>query len=152
MGDRKKIINELIIRLSLIFLTIVLVFFLISFTIDVFSNFSIYLKKDEYKYGNMRVTRIGSDSYGSPHTFASGKVENIKTSIYLGLEKEVKIKNYYPILYKPDGMQSFLITEDFKFNPLKNFYCGISEIFGIIFVLFSISKIYRYFKLKGIEQ
>ncbi|UWY27740.1 hypothetical protein N4T20_18690 [Flavobacterium sp. TR2] len=62
----------------------------------------------------MIVTRIGEDSYESPHLFANGKVENIKTSIYLGLEKEVEIKNYYPILYKRDGKQSFLITKDFK--------------------------------------
>ncbi|MBL0738427.1 hypothetical protein JI750_16140 [Flavobacterium sp. GN10] len=146
MENRKKILNELMIRLGLIVITILLVFFSISFTIDIFSDFSIYLNRDEYKRGNMIVTRIGEDSYGSPHLFANGKVENIKTSIYLGLEKEVEIKNYYPILYKRDGKQSFLITKDFEFDPTKYLYYGISKIFSIVFFLFIISKIYKYFK------
>lgn len=146
MENRKKIINELMIRLGLIFLSIVSIFFIISFTIDVFSNFSIYLNRDEYKRGNMIANSVSADSYGSPHMFASGKVANVKTSVYLGLEKDITIENYYPILYKPDGNQSFLITKDFKFNPLKHLYYGILEILGTIFFLFIISKIYKYFK------
>ncbi|MDA6072758.1 hypothetical protein NJT12_24345 [Flavobacterium sp. AC] len=151
MENQKKIIREITIRLSLVVVTLVIFFFLITLTIDVISDFSIYNNRNNYTSGKMKVTRIGADSYGSPHLYANGYVENIKTSVYLGLENEVKIKDYYPILYKPDGKQSFLTTKDFKFTPINYLYSGIFKILGILFLLFLVSRIYKYFKNSKLE-
>lgn len=150
--ENKKIIKELIRRLGLIFIVIIVFFLLVTFLLDIQSNFSIYLKRNEYRTGNMIVTRIGSDSHGSPHLFADGYINNIKTSIYLGLEKDVNIKDHYPILYKKNGKQSFLITKNFKFNPVKFLYYGILEILSIPIGTLIILKIYKYFKNDRIES
>lgn len=151
MEKRKKRIKELVIRLSLISIALIVFFLLITFPIDAISNFSIYKNRNEYQSGNMRATGISTDSYGSSHLFASGYIRNIKTSVYLGLEKEVQIKDYYPIWYKPDGKQSFFITKNFKFDPLKHLYYGIFEVLSIPLFLFIISKIYKYFKNTNLE-
>lgn len=151
MESKKSLIKKLVFRLCLIFIVIIIVFLLISFPIDIKSNFLIYLRRDEYKTGEMIVTRIGSDSYGSPHLFADGFINNIKTGVYLGLERDVKILKKYPILYRQDGKSSFLITKDFIFNPLKILWYGILELLSIPILVLIILKIYKYFKNDNIQ-
>ncbi|EKT3958023.1 hypothetical protein NTJ28_002021 [Flavobacterium psychrophilum] len=151
MESKKSLVKELILRLGLILITIPISFFLITFPIDIKANFSVYSRRNEYKIGEMIVTRIGSDSYGSPHLFADGYVNNIKTGLYLGLERDVRIQKSYTILYRQDGKSSFLITKDFKFNPIRILWYGILELISIPFLLLIIFKIYKYFKNDNIQ-
>lgn len=146
MENRNYLIKSLVTRLVLIFMSIIAIFLLITFPIDIFSNFSIYNEREEYKVGRLKVEDINTDSYGSSYIFADGIVDNVKTSVSLGLERDVKIQDYYEILYKPDGNNSFLITTDFKFIPLNYLYYGIIETLCIPLFLLIIFKTYKYFK------
>lgn len=146
MDTKKKLIKKLMIRLVLIFTFIVMLFCFIAFPIDIQSNFSIYFERNQYKKGELIVENINTDAYGSPHLYADGYVNDIKTSVYLGLKRDVKIEKRYNVLYKSDGKNSFLITENFNFNPSKFLIFGILEILSIPIFLLIIFKIFKYFK------
>ena len=99
----------------------------------------------------MIVKDINTDAYESPYLFADGYVGNINTSVYLGLEREVKIQNYYYVFYKIDGKDTFLIKKNFKFNPIKYLIYGILEILGLPFFVLILFKSYKYFKNEKLD-
>jgi hypothetical protein len=151
MENNKSLIKELVLRLGLVFIAIIIFFFLIVFPIDITSNFSTYFKRKEYKTGQMMVDNIYNDGWEDTHLSANGYVNNIKTTVYLGLERDVRIQKSYAVLYRPDGKSSFLITKDFKFNPVKILCYGILELLSIPILLLIILKIYKYLKNDNIQ-
>ena len=146
MESKKYYIKQLIIRTGLIFITITMLFFLLITPLDIASNFSIYLNRNNYKQGTMEVENIYTDSFQGVHLTASGSVNNIKTVVYLGLERDTEVNESYPILYRPDGKSSFLITKNFKFNAYKFLIYGIIKVLSIPIFVLIIFKIYKYFK------